>query len=344
MDRETDITKQWLENPPAGAEKPGFKPEEMIVCEKCSRKNPPTRFQCFYCAADLKISEAQAASIAPALRQMESWEKGYNVILINNGPASYSEENIRTAAGLIGWETPEVKKALTGKAAIPVVRADSKQAAQTVKERLENAGFGSFIWADEEIDLDTPTRRLRGLNFGAETITFYPFNNGEPHDISWSEVVLVVSGGLFEKRVASTEKHNKKKEKNQITESTETSHDEPVMDIYSREDDTGWRVLTKGFDFSCLGAQKSLLAVENIKRLGEVIRQHAKNAGFDSNYLESRAALGKVWANEEKTASRNLQRAGMGSFNFDNVTVADNNAQFTKYSRLQRRLLKETSS
>ena len=50
---------EWLKDLPIQAENPAFKPEEMIVCAKCERKNLPPRLNCFYCGAELEISKTQ---------------------------------------------------------------------------------------------------------------------------------------------------------------------------------------------------------------------------------------------------------------------------------------------
>jgi len=329
--------EQWLKDLPVTAETPGFKPEEMIACQKCSRTNPPTRLKCFYCGEQLSVSEAQTnLAAAPSLRQMEAWEKGFNVILTGN--AQISEENIRAAAALLRREPQEIKNLLDKDRPLPVVRTDSRREAELIKNRLSESGFDSFIWADEEIALDQPTRRLRGLEIGDDSVTFLPFNKGEAQTVRWNELVLIVTGSIFEKKISSTEKRKKNEEK-QVTGSTETSHDEPVIDIYAGDDRAGWRVLMAGFDFSCLGAEKSLLAVENIKRLVDLISRNAPRVTIDDGYLKVRGILGKVWENEQKMASHNWQRESMGKFHFDNVTAIDNVAQFTRYSRLQRRLL-----
>jgi hypothetical protein len=339
MNEKKPNAEQWLKELPVTREKPGFSPDEMAVCEKCSRKNPPTRLNCVYCGEQLKLSGAQADTAAPNLRQMEAWEKGYNIILLRRPGDSPPEESIRAVAQLLRWEPQDVKDFLQKESSLPIAKTESPQEAELIKQRLADAGFGSFILPDEEIAAETPARRLRGIELGDETVTFHLFNGGEPERAAWSDLALLVKGSLFEKKVASTEKRKKNEEK-QVVESSETSHDEPVLDIYSRENGAGWRILTRGFDFSCLGVDKSLLAVENIKRLAELIGRSAANIRVDDGYLKARPLLGKVWDNEQKLASHNWQRETMGKFHFDNVTAISNNSQFTKYSRLQWLLLK----
>ena len=41
-----------------------YKADEMIVCDKCSRNNPPTRLDCLYCGTDLNIRNPKFKSEA----------------------------------------------------------------------------------------------------------------------------------------------------------------------------------------------------------------------------------------------------------------------------------------
>ncbi len=61
MEKKTEQihSDEWLKDIPLQMENPAFNPEEMILCAKCARTNPPTRLKCFYCGAELEISEAQ---------------------------------------------------------------------------------------------------------------------------------------------------------------------------------------------------------------------------------------------------------------------------------------------
>src|SRR5262245_50476401 len=107
---------------PVTAEKPGFDAAEMVACGKCSRKNPPTRLQCFYCGAELAVSDERAAAIAPNLRQMEAWEKGFNIILKNSAGDVYRDENIADTARLLKQDTQELKALLQRGCSMPVAR------------------------------------------------------------------------------------------------------------------------------------------------------------------------------------------------------------------------------
>jgi len=100
---EKNLPDEWLKDLPVQTENIGYKPEEMIRCEKCQRTNPPTRLKCFYCASDLIVSEAQNQFLKPNLRKLEIWEKGFNVILLPNSQI-FDEAKLNGAAKLLKLE------------------------------------------------------------------------------------------------------------------------------------------------------------------------------------------------------------------------------------------------
>src|SRR5437016_3546922 len=65
---------------PVQSEFIAFKSGEMVICGACTRANPPNRHACLYCGKDLDVTAEFAELIKPALRKLESWEKGFNVI------------------------------------------------------------------------------------------------------------------------------------------------------------------------------------------------------------------------------------------------------------------------
>jgi hypothetical protein len=334
---EKNQTEEWLKDLPVQAENPAFKPEEMITCAKCERTNPPTRLNCFYCGAQLEISEAQSKNLKPNLRKLEIWEKGFNLILSPDGQdvdASKSAEIAR----LLNLEKDAAQKLFEAKKALPLARAESEREAEIVRERLLEMGVETFILSDEALSIDQPPKRLRGLEFFDERIVLILFNKDEIAEIALDDLSLIVAGALFERRVEATEKRSKKGE-TKILNSTETASDEFLIDVYSRENSDGFRIYAKGFDFSCLASEKEILAKDNLRKLANKLKEIAPNAKLDEDYLHVRENLGSVWNVEERTDSQGLKREGFGRFNLGNVTTVNNSAQFTKYSRLQWHLL-----
>lgn len=331
------MPEEWLTDLPLPSENIAFKPEEMIACAKCGRKNPPNRLKCLYCGGELEITESQSRFFKPNLRKLESWEKGFNVIFLPNAD-NFDEAKLSAAAGLLKLEAEAVKRLLAAADSLPLARTESEKEAEILRARLEDFGLESLILSDETLAVEKPAQRLRGIEFFDDKLILILFNRDEVVEIASENLALLVSGAVFERKIEATEKYNKKGE-NKILDTSETASDESLIDIYSRFDSIGYRIYAKGFDFSSLEAEKELLAKDNIKKLLNKLREFASGAKFVDSYLQNRSNLTGIWEVEEKTDSRGLKREGFGKFNLENLTTVNNLAQFTKYSRLQWHLL-----
>jgi hypothetical protein len=328
---------QWLKDISLEPEIQGYRAEEMISCPSCERKSPPTRLKCFYCGAELPVSAEQTEFIKPHPRQMEAWEKGFNLIILPNAQTC-DERALAEVAGMTRLAKEDLRKLIETKKPLPLTRAESEKEAEIIAKRLNEFGFESLILSDEDLKLETITRRLRGIEFDADKLVLILFNSDEIAEIKCADVRLIVTGALFERRIEATERRQRKSGSRTL-ESTETSADELLIDIYPTDDAIGYRIVSSGFDFSCLETEKGILARQNMLKLADKLRAFAPEARFVGDYLEIREVLGKVWEVEEKRDSRGLQRKNFGRFNFENVTTISNLTQFTKYSRLQRHLL-----
>ena len=149
---------------------------------------------------------------------------------------------------------------------------------------------------------------------------------------------MIITGKIFERRIEAIEKRNRKGE-NKILQASETAFDEFLIDIYVKDDAIGFRILEKGFDFSCLGEEKELLASKNMPKLIEKLKKLVDGGKFVDDYVSIREILGKVWEIENRTESQGFKRKGFGNLNLENLSIASNLAQFTKYSRLQKHIL-----
>jgi hypothetical protein len=343
-----------LKEMPIQAENPAFAPGDMVACAKCERTNPPTRLACFYCGAELEIGEAQRKFLKPISRKLEAWEKGFNLIL-SPGEQIFDEAKSAEIAKLLNLEREALQKIFAnhpapegapmalrkegsfGKA-LPLARSESEKEAEIIRTRLREFGVETFVLADEELAVEKPPTRLRGLEFYDGKIILIFFNRDEIAEIALEDLCLFVTGAIFERRVEATEKRSKKGD-NKILATTETASDDFLIDIYSRKDSGGYRIFAKGFDFSCLETEKEMLAKDNLKKLTRKLSESAPNAKLIEDYFELRENLANVWEVEERKDSQGLKRERFGKFNLGNVTIVNNSAQFTKYSRLQWHLL-----
>lgn len=334
---EKNQSDEWLKNLPLQTVDIRFKPEEMVACAKCQRMNPPNRLKCFYCGGELAVTDAQNQFSKLNLRKLENWEKGFNLIFLPDLQV-FDEAKTAKIAEFLKTEEEVLRRIIASKNPLPLVRAETEKEAAIVKARLCEAGIETFILSDEALAVDRPTRRLRGIEFYDDRLVLIFFNQNETNDISSGDLALIVAGAAFERRIEATEKYNKKGD-NEILSQSETASDETLIDIYNRTDTLGFRIYSKGFDFSCLAAEKEITAKDNIKKLAEKLRRFAPGAKFVDDYVTKRSLLANVWEVEQKTVSQGLKRESFGRFNLGNLTTVNNTTQFTKYSRLQRHLL-----
>jgi len=332
---ERDIHKT-LNDLPMESESISFKPEQMISCEKCGKANPPTRLSCFYCSAEIQISAEHQHLVKLNLRKPENWEKGFNIICLP-GMEGRTESNLPTIARLLSIDAEILRQILELKKQIPLARLGSVKEAEAAMQNLMESGLRVLIVSDEILRDDQMPVRLRGIEFSEESFTLTTFNTGERKIIPRRELSLIVTGAIFELKIESFEKRKKKEIK--VLNETQTSNDEVVIDLYDQGDPVGYRIPSKGFDFSCLGADKGLLAADNIRKLVFKLREFVPAAKFVDDYPSIREFLDSVWEVDRRKDFNGIRRTGFGRKDFTNVSTSNNLRQFTKYSRLQRHLL-----
>lgn len=311
------------------SEPQGFSAEQMIRCEECLRANPPTRASCLYCVAPLPLTETSARLIKPVLRPPEKHQLGYNNILLPNEQA-LSDEVVANAAELLKLGAEHVRACLSQSVALPVTRTANRVEAELVRERMRELGLQCLTVSDDELG-DT-VRRVRSMTFDDASLTIN--QAGAATDISWDDVVLIVTGRLFESRLEIKERMTRKPE-NEILDTSEFSKDEYVIDFYTAGHSSTWRVGASGFDFSCLGRDKALVVNENMGKLQRLMIERARNAKVDDSYARVRNLLELVWTVEPETQSSGWRRERPGKLSIGVSTIKSNETQFTRYSRLR---------
>lgn len=305
---------------------------QMVKCENCARPNPPTRPACLYCGATLPIREETAALRQPLLRPLEKGEPGYNVIRVGGeiGPAALSE-----TAQLLQLETAQLEKILAAPPPLPLARAPSADEAHLIERRLLARGLRVEVLADDVLAAEAlPPARIRALEFTTKSIVGWTLGETTELRFSWDEVILCVAARLFVRQLEVEERRARGPE-NELLETRELETDEAVFDLYSTRADGGWRVAAHGFDFSCLGREKTLVAAENMVRLKRALLVEARGARLDENYRQVRHLLAPIWPLAQHTEARGWRRMVGRGFRVEAATVSSNAAQFTSYSRLQ---------
>lgn len=338
MSEKTDELNEndWLKDLPLNAKSEGYKAEEMIACQKCQRKNPPNRLECLYCGVELEFDENQ--TVKPIVRKMDSHVKGSNLIYLGN-LKNWDETQIAEVAKMTRMTNDEVKKIFVNEKSLPIARVETEKEVLHISKAFEQLGLKTSVIEDETFELEKNPKRIRSIQTTAETFNLQDFNTNEIFEIRREDLILIVVGTVFERKLEATEKYQKKDE-NKIVSLAEISSDSVVIDLYTNNNLIGYRIIPSGFDFSWLADEKKLLAIENVKILINKLREFATFAKYDDDYWKVRDSLVNVWQNEETTDSKGLQRQNFGKFNRETVTTTSNLMQFTKYSRLQWLLLK----
>lgn len=297
----------------------------MIRCEECLRANPPTRINCLYCSAPLPLTESSVPLRKPILRPVEKHEIGYNTILLPNIEAVPADA-ISEAASLVKLKEEDLRRILAERVPLPAARTASSEEADLIRARLQAIGFRVFTWLDQ-----SSVKRVRSLGLEDAGLVINPGQSKGELEARWSDILLIVVGRLIEKRVEVKEIKTRRAE-NEILDTSEFFSDEPVIDFYLAAQSETWRIMASGFDFSCLGSEKGLIANQNIATLQR--RLAATGVPLNDCYSRLRPVLDLVWSLEQETKSNGWRRERPGRLSFGVATIKSNESQFTRYSRL----------
>lgn len=331
-DDEESISR--LDDLPLPAEK-RFTTAQMIACPACLRANPPTRTNCLYCLAGLPVPEGTAALRKPTLRPLEDWEQGYNNILVKGGSGDPPPQLLGELASFLRLDPEDVKRVFSRGGTVPLARPANPEEASLIEDRLRGLGVETVVVSDVDLAVEKmPPKRIRSLELLDDAVVGREPGSESPLSIPWTEVYLIVAGRLFVTRV-EVEENKFRRGKQDVVDVRELNDDEAVLDIYTGQQDGGWRIVSGSFDFSCLGDRKGLLASGNYLALTDVLRQRAPEAEFDDSYVRVRQALTVIWPMIRHTEGGGFRRARPGKYNVGTLTTSDNETQFTRYSRLR---------
>jgi hypothetical protein len=278
------------------------------------------------------MTEAAARLRKPILRPPEKHQLGYNNILLPRDQVA-PEDVISEAAKLLKLSAENVWELMSQSGPVPVARTASREEAELVSARLRDLGFDCLTLSDEELGSDSVVKRVRSMTFDDERVTIYQAGVAEVQ-AAWADIVLIVPGRLFERRLEIKERKTGKTE-NEILDTSEFFRDETVIDFYTANHSSTWRVSAAGFDFSCLGREKALVANENIGKLQRLIVSKAVNAQVDDSYARMRNLLELAWSTQQETQSSGWRRERPGKLSVGMATTRSNESQFTRYSRLR---------
>ena len=321
----------WNQEEQLDSGRRAYSQDELAVCESCERPNPPTRTSCIYCGATLPISDVTANLIKPTLRPLENWEQGFSVVVLPDRN-EVSVLSLKMLSDLLRIEIENLRIAIASGRVAPLARCASREEAELVRKRLIDLGIRTEVVSDIELDAK-PVRRVRTFELTDSALITYPTGRDERHSLPWQDISLLVVGRRIVRRLEVAERPDKKRGK-EVIDSRELSSDAERLDIYTTQDESGWRVAAENFDFSCLGETKRLIASQNFQELVAVLRERATFAVYTDSYVRLRHTLGLVWPLDQRTESLGLGTSRIGRVSTGAVTSSDNELQFTRYSRL----------
>lgn len=315
-----------------------FAPVEMVACEACLRANAPTRMNCLYCGAALTVTDASNDLRRPSLRALEAWEQGFNVVLLPQSADTLSVDNLSEAARLLKLETGQLREMTQASMpALPLARAATREEATLVESKLRALGYQVEVVADEHLAVETDApKRIRKLEINPDALMGWTSAEGAAERIEWAAIVLLLAGRIARKRIEVEERRGGRggAQQGAVVETREFQTDESALDLYFAGSIVNWRIMAENFDYSCLGAEKSLTAAENFTRLSETLRKRATVAAYDDSYRGARAFLKFAWPLAEQTEPGSLRRIRPGRYNSEAVTSMTNETQYTRYGRL----------
>ncbi|HMT09754.1 MAG TPA: hypothetical protein PKA82_17340 [Pyrinomonadaceae bacterium] len=308
------MTNEQTFDPAIQSENIAFSADEMVVCGKCDRRNAPDRSACIYCGERLETF----VHIQTNTRIAEDWEPAFNII-VTGGETGGGE--LTTAA-----ETRGV--------GLPISRIAESSDADAAITEFSSQGIKAQLIHDEHLAIDFPHVRLSTIEFENNGIGLVDLNTRDVTSANFDDVVLIVVGTLFRSRIDMMEKRKRGADAKLLDESTAADH-EPVIDIYIRDDARGFRVLSSGFDFRCLGSEMTLFAAKNMSLLVERLRSSLPDAKFVDCYREVRPFLEAVWPTTHRREAMGIVRSGLGQKGFGRSETSSNAEQFDRFSRTQ---------
>ena len=311
-----------LINPASETTKPrAFAASELVGCASCARSNPPTRSTCLYCGAALPFNADRDDSPATTAQP-----EGDSTVRFYVSVRSQTAEIEGTALNELANSSRAKLLRLGDSFALATT---SKTDAQMVSERLAAMGIETDLISEEGLGLRT-AREIAALECDQESLTAFTHRTVEKVSTSWEKISLIVTGRFY---FSHFETDQKRKGKKEVVDERELVTDEAVLDLYLHDQEPPWRIRAARFDFSCLGDEKTLTVFDNFKTLIRLLRERASNAIFDDSYVHLRSSLNEIWPIEMRAGEKGKRHTVFGSVD-SSVTISDNEAQFTQYSRL----------
>jgi hypothetical protein len=289
---------------------------------------------CIYCGVTLPDDELKAKLQKPSPRKLSESETGRSIIVTGRKDVELSPETLAGVSELLSLSPGIVTSILYCGYAVPIARVSEEIEAALTLSRLNSLGIEAIAVSDDELGLSrVPPRRAQRMEFTKSGAMAILAGGTERVEFPWSAVRLIVSGRLLESRI-EIEERKKHTNEAEITNSSETSADELVFDVFATDSAQALRFSAGSFDFSCLGSQMDLVTTRNFGILLEMILKQAPNCVFNDRFSQLRKILDNIWPIEQRHYSSGIKRLSPGRYRTEAVLLRSNEKQFTRYSYL----------
>jgi len=303
--------------------------QEVINCPDCSRRTPAARGACIYCGAILPEIEITKA---PPQRNLETFERAFNAVMLPTGPMSddWAEAALASAFDL---EAADARMMIAAHKPLPLARCHNSQEAEMITSLIRNCGLKSTVIADDDLRLDSELTRARRIAANGDELQIN--HTSGVMNMAASEIKLLMIGMLRNTRTDFTEARTSlRAQASNVLDTAEFRSDEVLIDVYTSSLERSFRVRADGFDYSALVRPLAFRAEENFRALVRALRESAPQAVSDDDFSRIRRLLSRAWPERSRTESQGLQRTSLIKSAAKSSVTSDNRDQFERYSRL----------
>ncbi|OYT70765.1 MAG: hypothetical protein CFK52_10040 [Chloracidobacterium sp. CP2_5A] len=300
------------------------------ACPRCGRPNGAHRATCLFCGEPLSAPGRESQAL-PSLRGASDIEPGYNVIFLPGAALAAGAVEEVAAAGRL--TTEQAALLLTAAAPVPIARAATAHDAVLLTQRLARSGLRTLILSDAQLAPFQPPRRARALTATDGYLEVWSSEPVAPLRLAWEDISLIVFGALRFRQVLVRESSGRRA-KAEREEMMTADEEVAVIDLFGPTLATHARIRADGFDYSCLGSDRSLLAVENHARLGDwLLASRSSATVVNRDFRAVARALEPVWGLTKTRSRQPFKRAGIGKVATELTECLDNDGQFTRFAR-----------
>ncbi len=268
----------------------------------------------------------------PSQRILESYEQAFNTI-IEPATSRLTSDTALQYAEAMQIELTEAQAFLTATRPLPIARSQTHQEAELIAELARSFGLTAYVVADAELKIEEELIRARKVSCFGEQLNIQHLN-GELN-ITTAEIQIMVLGGIKNVKTDFAEAAAGLGSKSGgVVDTAEFYSQEMLLDVYTTNLETSFRIRADGFDYSNLVSPLFFRVELNFREAIKALRNVAPQAAFDADFTHLRGLLSRAWPPRSHTQSRGVKRSSMFKRVSLSTVASDNRDQFERYSRL----------